>query len=267
MSGSQEKAYLPAVQDGETAEVHKKICQALEKSMEKIEFLDKRVDFQGGKSSDVLKRMLQWFEEFDFEQGGSNQLLQDFFELFEHFCNSPVLQGCSFEDKHLQWKQLLAAARIQATEVQMWKHLELKLQLRQLELTVLMGGSKKELKDIEDLKTKIVKKLEDSILPVLENCFRPEIEKLIQGVDLDTVDPGFLKPGTFQLHVSKVSFKNFVAYLEMWQKIKIFSEKDAADILQKPTAIEELQMYPQPAAEFQSLVKTDAEFLKLFKLE
>jgi hypothetical protein len=88
MSGSQEKADLLGVEGGETAEVFKNLCQTLEQAIKKMECQEKRVDFQGEKSSDVLKGMLQWFQESDFQQGGSNQIVEEICGLLEVFSNS-----------------------------------------------------------------------------------------------------------------------------------------------------------------------------------
>jgi hypothetical protein len=203
----------------------KETLKLLKMIQEKTGVLEARLDFSGGKMSDVFRHLLQWFAEFDSDSGGLIQLQLDLFGSFEAFCNSPVLQGLSAENKVVQWRYLVAAARVEATELQMWKHFQLKSERAFLELEISgQGRSEKLDKQLKDMEKKIKETVENVINPTIRNCFRPEVENIIKDVNyqFQAAAVDFSKPGMFQLYLAKCRFQNLLAHLEMHVAKKLF---------------------------------------------
>jgi hypothetical protein len=250
----------------------KETLKLLKMIQEKTGVLEARLDFSGGKMSDVFRHLLQWFAEFDSDSGGLIQLQLDLFGSFEAFCNSPVLQGLSAENKVVQWRYLVAAARVEATELQMWKHFELKSERASLLLELEISGQKRSEKldkQLKDMEKKIKETVENVINPTIRNCFRPEVENIIKDVNyqFQAAAVDFSKPGMFQLYLAKCRFQNLLAHLEMHVAKKLFSEEDLAEILQQPqTTVEPLLEYPRPAQEFQEAASSSESQKKIRKL-
>jgi hypothetical protein len=232
--------------------------------------IEARLDYNGGKTSDVFRHLLQFFSEFDSESGGLIQFQSDLFGSFEAFCNSPTLQGRSEDFKYLQWRYVFAAARVEATELQMWKHFQLKSEKAFLELQISgQEPSEKLDKQLKDMEKKIKETVENVINPTIRNCFRPEVENIIKDVNyqFQAAAVDFSKPGMFQLYLAKCRFQNLLAHLEMHVAKKLFSEEDLAEILQQPqTTVEPLLEYPRPAQEFQEAASSSESQKKIRKL-
>jgi hypothetical protein len=244
---------------------------------EKIQSIEERLDFQGGAAKDVFSHLARWFQEFDVQKDGRIVLLESFRESFESFSHNSLVQGWPVKEKLLEWQHLVAAARIQAVETQMWNLFHMKLEVKKCERDLLTDSSQDfqmkvelELK-IVDKQRKMEKEFEATILPILENCYRPEVEELLEAVDLENASMDFSKPGMFQLYVSNQSFKNLEAYLKMWIENGVFKVAEVMQILQKPLKhIERLQAYPKPDAEFQKTIDAEVwdglwDIQKLFK--
>jgi hypothetical protein len=215
---------------------------------EKATYIELRLDESQGKSSDLFRHIQQSLEEFDAQLGGSVQFEKIFYSLFESFSKNRLLQGLSGAEKLKEFKVLVKAAQMESFETVCWNKFHSLLDIRLLEMK--MAAQFED--GLEEQLKKKVKQFEKDIEAsdkILQNCFRPELLRFIEDVEVSSSSWNFQSPATFQMMVTFRRFKNMMAYLQHWSEKKVLFQADIETILQKPAAVEPMPDYNQPTVQ------------------
>jgi hypothetical protein len=84
--------------------------------LEKVCYIESRLDEAQGKSSDIFRHIQQGLIEFDQDLGGAAQFEKNFNSLFESFSKNPILQGLSSIEKLSEFKIMVKAAQMDSFE-------------------------------------------------------------------------------------------------------------------------------------------------------